>query len=255
MKAQEIAQRREQIIELIHEKGKLETETAAYLFGVSTETIRQDFSFLEKKGILEKVYGGARLTSVEEIGPLVSRQKENFLPKDKIAKKALEFIPGEDSVIGMDTGSTVALLASYLSRMENRLIVTNSHPVMHSIAGTKNRLYALGGEYNKTEMSYTGEQAVQSLQKLSLDVSFIGTSGVQNRNGICAKGFEEIQIKQEYIRRCNRSIVLADSSKFTHASLVEVAPWSDVDLLITDSGIPNDTRKQLEEMVNVVITE
>ena len=96
MKAQEIAQRREQIIELIHEKGKLETETAAYLFGVSTETIRQDFSFLEKKGILEKVYGGARLTSVEEIGPLVSRQKENFLPKDSLfpEKTALsEWIP------------------------------------------------------------------------------------------------------------------------------------------------------------------
>ncbi|MCI8292465.1 MAG: DeoR/GlpR transcriptional regulator [Hespellia sp.] len=255
MKTKHIEERREQIVNIIKQKGTLDTEEASRIFGVSSETIRQDFVFLEKKGILEKVYGGAKLSSADEIGPLITRQKENFLAKDHIVRKALEFLPDSDSIIGMDTGSTVALLASYLSRREHLLLVTNSHPVMHNMINSNNRLYALGGEYNKSEMSYCGEQAVHALEKLSLDICFLGTSGVLNRNGICSKDFEEIRIKQTYLKRSHRKIVLADSSKFTKASLVEVAPWGDVDILITDSGIPANAKKMLESVLTLVIAE
>lgn len=255
MKAKNIEERREQIIRIIKEKGKIETEAAAQLFGVSTETIRQDFSFLEKKGILEKVYGGAKLNTADEIGPVISRQKDNFLIKDRIARKALEFLPDKAGIIGMDTGSTVALLAAYLGQKEGRLIVTNSHPVMNSIANSRNRLYALGGQYNKHEMSYYGDQTVRALQELSLDVCFMGTSGVLNRSGICSKGFDEIRVKQEYLKRSSKKIVLADSSKFSRVSLVEVAPWNDIDILITDSQIPPNTRQSLAQILDLIIVE
>ena len=90
---------------------------------------------------------------------------------------------------------------------------------------------------------------------LRLDVSFLGTSGVQGRGGICSTGFHDIPVKQEFIHRSRRTVVLADSSKFASASLVEVADWTQVDTLITDSGIDPEQARQLAEKVELVIAD
>lgn len=250
-----IVKRREQIINIIRSVGKLDTEEAAGMFGVSKETIRQDFLYLEKKGILEKVYGGAVLKNSTNVETLLIRQNENFLAKDKIARKALEFIPDHECIIGMDTGSTVAVLGSYISQRKDLLVVSNSHRILQSLVNTDNRILALGGEYNKEEMAYYMDEFPQILKNITIDIYFIGTSGVMNRNGIYSKGFQESITKKNMISRSDKKIVLADSSKFLTTSLVEVAPWSMLDMVITDAGIPEKTRQELEKCIDVVIAK
>ena len=46
MKNAEILNRREQIVTIIRSAGKINTEEAAAMFGVSKETIRQDLLYL-----------------------------------------------------------------------------------------------------------------------------------------------------------------------------------------------------------------
>ena len=62
-------------------------------------------------------------------------------------------------------------------------------------------------------------------------------------------------MKQEFIHRSRRTVVLADSSKFASASLVEVADWTQVDTLITDSGIDPEQARQLSEKLELVIAD
>lgn len=255
IKSKSIVSRREQIINIIRSVGKLDTEEAAGIFDVSKETIRQDFLYLEEKGIIEKVYGGAVLKNSTDIEAVLVRQNENFLAKDKIARKAMEYIPEGECIIGMDTGSTVALLGSYIRQRDDLFVVSNSHRVLQSLVSTENRILSIGGEYNKEEMAYYCDEIPQILKNITMDIYFIGTSGVMNRNGIYTKGFQESYTKKHMITRSNQKIVLADSSKFQTTSLVEVAPWSSLDLLITDAGITEETKERLKKVIEVVVAK
>ena len=51
MKASEISERRNQIVELLKEKKFLKITEAVKLLDVSHETVRQDFNYLEKRGL------------------------------------------------------------------------------------------------------------------------------------------------------------------------------------------------------------
>ena len=53
MKASEISERRNQIVELLKEKKFLKITEAVKLLDVSHETVRQDFNYLEKRGLLK----------------------------------------------------------------------------------------------------------------------------------------------------------------------------------------------------------
>jgi len=254
MNVVEIKKRREKIIDLIREHGKLSTVHGSDIFNVSLETIRQDFLFLENKKVVKKIYGGAILYNSDKVEPLQKRNLENFTLKFAIAKKAMEQIDFSSTItIGLDAGSTVSLLSELLAERTHNIIVSNSMPVAQYIAGTENRLYLLGGEYNSHDMAFHGEQTLAALRELSLDLCFLGTSGVQNRQGICSKDFKDIATKREFIKRSKRNILLTDSSKFQKSSLIEVARWEEIDLLITDYKIPPEILEQLQTKVEVII--
>ena len=252
MKNKEILYRREQIMNIIRSTGRLSTEDAARIFQVSTETIRQDFLYLSQQGVIKKVYGGAVICESDQIDALSVREGVNLAVKDRIAKKAMEYLPEGDCIIGMDSGSTVALLGAYASYRRDLLVVTNSHRILQIMTAGSNRLISLGGEFSQEEMAYYGERP-QMLEQITLDVFFLGTSGVKGRNGICTKNFQQSALKNRLMDQSRRKIVLADSSKFHTSSLVEVAPWSKLDLLITDEEIPESAKEQLEQVIQVVI--
>ena len=255
MKNSEIMKRREQLVAIIRTAGKINTEDAAVMFGVSKETIRQDLLYLSNQGIIKKVYGGAVLCENDRIESLPIRETVNFLAKDKIARTAAGCIPEGACIVGMDMGSTVALLGAYLSHRRDLLVVTNSHRVLQTLVNTENRTVCLGGEYNKEEMAYYSSELPSLLRGITLDLYFLGTSGVKGRGGVCTKGFQESLIKNQLIQKSKKKIVLADSSKFPTTSLIEVAPWSSLDLLITDDGIPSDIKAQLEKQIPVIIAQ
>jgi DeoR/GlpR family transcriptional regulator of sugar metabolism len=52
------------------------------------------------------------------------------------------------------------------------------------------------------------------------------------------------------------SIVLADSSKIGKRGFARICELSEIDILITDSGLPMETRRRIEEMgVKLIIAE
>lgn len=255
MKSNEILLRREQLINLTRSAGRLSTDDAAEIFGVSKETIRQDFIYLSNQEILKKVHGGAVICENDQVASLPIRESVNFAIKDKIARKALQYLPEGECTIGIDTGSTTALFSAYLGCRKNLMILTNSHRVLQNLAGTDNRVISLGGEFNREERAYFCDEIPQYIRDIKLDYYFLGTSGVKGRNGICTKGFQERFTKNLLLAQSNKKIVLADSSKFLTSSLVEVAPWSSLDLLITDADINPEVRARLESDIRVVIAE
>lgn len=254
MSASSVVKRRNKILQQLSAKGSVRIADLVELFSVSDETIRKDLQAMEERGILRREHGGATLTSYNEEEDVSRRSTENMEVKSRIAKEALKYIPaGEPLVIALDAGSTSYCLAQFLAQRSGQTIITSSIPVAELFNGDKNDVYLLGGKLRQKDRSLYGQWALNFIGSIRISVAILGSSGVKNRNGLCAVTFDDADIKRAYIKNSERSIALLDSSKFHKCSMVESAKWEELDMVITDDGIQEEDRAVLSQKTNLIV--
>ena len=88
--------------------------------------------------------------------------------------------------------------------------------------------------------SLTGPTAMEMLGGVFLDKAFIGACGVDVRRGATTIEPDEAAVFRAMVRQAKQVIVLADSSKIAMTSPALICQVSDIDILITESGITAD---------------
>ena len=95
-------ERRSKIIDLINQKNTVTNQELMEIFNISIETVRRDLNYLEKAGVIEKVYGGAIKKNYLKVEPkYISREKENLKEKQAIAIETEKLISQNDSVFSI----------------------------------------------------------------------------------------------------------------------------------------------------------
>ena len=251
MKAVEIAERRKEITELLYQQNELKVCDLVKIFQVSDETIRKDLTYLAKEGILEKHHGKAILVKEKELAPVFQRTTQ-FAEKDRITHAALDFITPEDFTIGLDQGSTIALLAKKMLSLEKKQIFTSSLAAITQLSISQHKLFCFGGEYSPADMAFrnSGNEVFPDIQ---FDLCFFGSSGVKNRKGFCTSSLIDAEAKRRMLKKSTKKIVLLDHTKFERTSLVQVAPWSEVDIVITSKGLPLDYERMIRANAKLVL--
>lgn len=257
-----VVERREAILKLLSTSaGSIKTSELASYLNVTTETIRKDLVYLDKKKLVKKFHGGAKPMSEFVERSLGMRLAESTTYKREIANEAMNVI-ADSSVIFIDAGSTTCEFAKVLAEratmqefFSHLAVVTNSFAAADALVGRVHTLYFLGGEVSSTTLSTGGFWAVTDLSSIKLDVAFLGTSGFFSRNGPCSKIGADALFKAEIVKNANRSIVLADHTKFTTTAIMQYTSWEDIDLLITDSNASEELLNSLEESVSVMIAD
>lgn len=244
--------RRTKLAELINDKGSFRVAELADYFGVTKETIRKDLIYLDQQKLVCKTHGGAISISESTERPVHMRSTENPEKKICIAKKALDFL-SDSKVAILDSGSTVLHLAELLTPNQCETLVTNSLPAANALAQKDMPFLWIGGEFSPITMSTSGMAASQTLNYITADVVFLGSSGFQSNTGPSAKAFCDAQIKRDMMKKSRTKIVLADSSKFVTNAFVRFADWSEIDYLITDSDAPEDALAELRKKIQIVI--
>jgi DeoR/GlpR family transcriptional regulator of sugar metabolism len=85
---------------------------------------------------------------------------------------------------------------------------------------------------------------------------FFGVEGIDLDYGLTCGTGEEASITQKMMNSSQTKIVLADSSKIGKRGFARICEISDIDVLITDNGIPMDIRHKIEELgVKLIIAE
>lgn len=75
-------ERHNEIYDAVQKSGAVTTSGLVSRFGVSVETIRKDLLFLEKKGLLTRVHGGAVVrTDLKPFSALPQRRKDYNVQK------------------------------------------------------------------------------------------------------------------------------------------------------------------------------
>ena len=223
-------------------QGSASLEGLSRQFNISLNTARRDVNELLKRGTIQKVYGGV-IASPQQATPIPisSRETCNTEAKHIIAQLAASQI-SDGATIFMDNGTTVSAIVPFLAAISGLVIVTNSLTVISEAPKYPSiSFYSLGGFYNKDTSSFVGDNILQALDGFSVDMAFIGTTGITIENGLTTGAYFERPIKRHIMEHCaKRRIVLADTTKFGRNALFSFAGIRDFDVIITEAAPPKN---------------
>jgi DeoR family fructose operon transcriptional repressor len=241
------AERQRQILELARGAGRVEVTALAHQLDVTPETVRRDLTALERHGLLRRVHGGA--IPLENLGfepRLDVRQERYTAEKSRIAKAALDLVPAEGTIL-LDAGSTTQLLAESLPTSRELTVVTNSLPIATIVSRRENvSLFLLGGRVRWRTLASVGDWAADALGEVGVDVAFLGTNGLTARRGLTTPDQDEARVKRAMVAAARRAVVLCDHSKIGAAHFARFARLKEIDTVVTDTGLDEETAAEIE---------
>lgn len=249
--------RRAKILEVLEEKGQITVKELSKMFNISEVTIRNDFAHLEKQNMLIRARGGAIQVKFSRLGfepSLSDKQREFQAEKRRIGQAAVKLI-NEDDTILLDSGTTTTEIAKNLGQFKNLTIITNALNIANILSEFEGiKIFMPGGFLRKKSLSLVGVLADQSFEKFFCDKLFLGADGFDTSYGLSTANSEEAHLNQIMIKNTKKVIVVTDSSKFERRRFAFIAPISEVDIVITDSGIDSEHKNRLEKNGVEVIT-
>lgn len=245
------ATRQAEILRLLKQSGEVSVEDLAERFGVSLSTIRRDLNALSAEGLLRRVRGGGSVEPDAVPFQDVAVQWQN--EKDRIAARAAQMVKDGDVVL-IDIGTTTALLARHL-RGKNITVLTSSLAVVDQLRDDDDvELIVLGGVVRKNYYSMVGSLTEQALALLRAHICFMGTSGISPDGRVMDSTGIEVPVKKGMIQAAERTVVLADPSKFPGAGLLSVCRADQISTLVTVEGVDPGTLQVFRDAGAEVIT-
>lgn len=240
-------ERLQKIAEYVQNKSRASVQDLCDLFQVSESTTRRDLKELENRGLLKRTHGGAVYLQTVGFEPTYSEKEDKYKDeKERIAKKAAEFIKDGDSLI-IDSGTTTLYLVPELAKFKDLTVVTNSINLIQRLSFLPGiNILSTGGTLRANTMALAGPLAEQSLEKIRVDKAFIGTNGLDLAAGLTTPNILEASIKQKMITIADQVFILADHSKAGCVSFAKFGELADVDAFITGDAIPKEIRFELE---------
>ncbi len=218
----------------------------------SLATVRRDLAKMEEQGIIRRVRGGAELLKQEGektpfAGELPFEYRKGLMSEKKrlIAKKAASLCEEGETII-IDGGSTTFHMAEYL-RSARLQIITNSFAMAEFlIRNSDNKVIIPGG------MVYPESQLILDpfehsvLKNYYASKAFMGVGGIDEL-GATNTNMLIIRMEREMIEHSKQVIILADSSKFSKRGTLMLCGFERISMIITDQGIPEESRVMLEK--------
>ena len=229
-------ERQKQILSLLSRQGRLSVAEIVEQFSVSEATARRDLESLASDGKVQRVHGGA--IAVEQAPPelpILERENEQTDDKLRIGHVTAELIADNESVF-LGSGTTVLEVAKNLRDRKNLTVITNSLPVLNTLAGIKEiTVISLGGMLRDSELSFIGHITEQALAEVRVDKVIMGTRGISLENGLTNDYLQETLTDRAILKIGREVIIVADHTKVNRVSTAFLAPLDAVRVFITDS--------------------
>ncbi|MFE1953951.1 DeoR/GlpR family DNA-binding transcription regulator [Streptomyces sp. NPDC059524] len=240
-------ERQQEILRLARDGGRVDVLSLAEEFQVTAETIRRDLKALDRAGLVRRVHGGAIPAGRLDFEPdLAEREGTAADEKDRIARAAVAELPAEGSVV-LDAGSTVSRLAAALPVESGLTVVTHSLPTAARLADHPGiQLHLVGGRVRRRTRAAVDAWALRAYGEIRADVAFIAANGFSAGGGLTTPDLAEAAVKRAVIAAARRVVLLADSGKHGQEHFARFGDLTDVDLLVTDTGLSAEDAAAIE---------
>jgi DeoR/GlpR family transcriptional regulator of sugar metabolism len=245
-----IAERQSRLKELLGRRGIADLDSLAAELGVSQSTIRRDVEMLEQTKLVERTHGGVIWVGEKQSAgerPYAFNQRMGYRieAKKQIARAARQLIqPGQTLLL--DGGTTTLYFAHELLGISLQL-VTNSLPIANLFQNDDHvELVVTGGLMYPRYGVMLGpltEDIVATIhaKTLVLSVAGIHEGMLYNQNQLL------VQAERRMMQQAQEVVLLADSGKFGQQALSQLCPLSEIDVVVTDAGLPSEQKKRVED--------
>lgn len=243
-------ERKEKIMHKLNRVGQIRINQEAQLLGVSLPTLHRDLLELEKQGLIEKVQGGAILSSASESRTRFDiRIKTNVKEKKEVAIKAAKMIEDETCIF-LDHSSTTTFLARELERrhFHNLIVLTNSLAIPFELRGKNGvQIILTGGVFESEFKAVSGHWVIDSIKSLNLHQIFVSVGAISLEHGLMTQTHFINELFCELFLYAPKTNILVDSSKFFKIGTFQIAPLSPSFVIITDRGISRTLQTEIEK--------
>lgn len=243
-----IAKRHKYILDKLKEAGYVSVAALSREMDVTMVTVRKDLRILEEKGLLFRTHGSATPVSpYVNDKPVTEKRLVQVNQKNAIASKATELLV-QDDVIIIGSGTTVLAFAQSIPRTLSLTVLTAAMNVSMALMDVpKAEVVQLGGVVRKSSSSVVGHFAENMIKDFACSKLFISVDGIDPEFGLTTSNLLEAHLNSIMIASAQKTIVLADSSKFGKKSFGKIAKIEDIDTLIVDKNLSTHYVEMLEE--------
>ncbi|TML00401.1 MAG: DeoR/GlpR transcriptional regulator [Actinobacteria bacterium] len=235
------------ILERLAADGSVAVGELASRLGASAATVRRDLQLLEDQRMLNRTHGGAVARDVLYELPLRYKAARHQVEKERIATEAATRV-ADGAVVGFTGGTTTTEVARRIVDRHGITVVTNALNIAGELAiRTDIKLVVTGGTARAESYELVGPVAEQALERLNLDIAFVGVDGITVQAGLTTHHEVEAHTNRTMIDRARRVVVVTDSSKLGRVAFAQMCPIHLVHELITDDGAAGTAIRDLQD--------
>lgn len=238
-------ERTELILRYMHTRQLVTVEDLMQLTASSASTVRRELARLAHKGTIVRVHGGASLARYVPVQPTTDEKAvSHHEEKARIGAAAAAMIREGDSAV-IDAGTTAIEMARAMQNVSSRIFTPDLHVALELLTLPKIQVTVTGGMLDRSSQSCVGTEALHTLNSISPALCFIACNAWDCDGGVQTPDPLKQEFKQALVKRRCRRVLIADSSKYGATSLYKVCDLTDLDAVITDSGLPPDEGERI----------
>ncbi len=242
------AERRNEILTLLKEEGKVIVADLSKKYEVTEETIRRDLEKLEGDGFAERTYGGAVLkeNDKEEL-PFLVRKRANVAAKKRIAETIGSMIEDGDRIM-LDASTTALFVAKQIRNKKNITVITNSIEILLELSDVKGwKVLSTGGSLRAGALSLVGYQAERMVDDFYVDKAILSCKGVDYHKGFTDSNELDAGLKRQMLNAAATKILAVDSGKFGRISFTKIMNFYDVNIMVTDFDMNEEWKEKMQD--------
>ncbi len=257
------AERLNAILDLLANSGQVDIDEITTALDISAATARRDLDSLAEQQLLVRTHGGAVGSSVAYDLRSRFRGDTGSEAKQAIVQSASSLVE-KGMIVGLTGGTTSTLLSGVLgaradlmepSPYPNLTIVTNAINIASQlVVRPQIKIVVTGGVVQSRSYEVVGPYSDMVLNRISMDIAFIGVNGIDPVFGATVNDEDEASINSLMASRATRAVVIADSTKIGKHAFASMGGAELFTTLITDSEITDEQKAAfLEKGMEVIV--
>lgn len=250
--------RMNRLIDAINSRGYLSIKESSQLLQVSEMTIRRDLEAIAGSHLVNNVNGvlmsstGSAIRQIDKKYDLLDETAVHNEVKSLIGCLAASLISADDFVI-FDTGTTTEQIIPHINpNIELGALCFNRNTLELLCRNPRINLAMAGGYYHPHTQMFASEEGVAFIQSIRANKVFVSAAGVHENLGISCANSYEVPVKRAILQSARQHILVVDSNKFDVVRSAYFCDLSDIDIVVTDKGLPEEWGRILQEQGIVV---
>lgn len=225
------------LAQALKKTDRLHLKQAAELLGVSEMTVRRDLNAAPAAVILL----GGYVVNDPKNGAIssyfVSDQQNQQVAEKRVAGRLAAQLVDAGDTLFFDCGTTIPFI---IDAIDDDLPFTAVCYSLNTFLALQEKPAAkvilCGGEFHPDSAIFTALTGQSELDHICPNKGFFSAAGIDITLGATCFNIEELRIKHRAMTQSQRTILVADSSKFGRVRSACIGALSQFDTLITDSA-------------------